>query len=191
MTLSLRMKHNRNVSGFQTNIVLPEGFSIDKVERGEGLTDRYAFSGSAKADGSYFVLCYSDSNTPMPAGDIEVAKLTVNIPESAAEGEHTVEIKNAELSYGTEYTIADVLGSKFIVRGKIPGDANGDGSVSVADISSIAAYLVDDVTEGFNLKAADANGDGRISVVDITTIAEQLFNDATESRTLYIESVNE
>ncbi len=185
------MKHNRTVSGFQANIVLPEGFTVDKVERGAGLSDQYTFSNSNKADGSHFVLCYSSDNTPIPAGDIEVAKLTVTVPESAAEGEHNVEIKNAELSYGTEYTIADALGCKFVVRGQIPGDANGDGSVSVADISSIAAYLVDDVTEGFNLKAADANGDGRISVVDITTIAEQLFNDATEARTLYIESVNE
>ncbi len=190
MTFSLRMKHNRTVSGFQANIVLPEGFTVDNVERGADLAAQYAFSNSAKSDGSHFVLCYSDSNTPMPAGDIEVAKLTVSVPESVAEGEYSVEIKDAELSYGTEYNIADAIGCKFIVRGQIPGDANGDGKVSVADISSIAAYLVSDVTEGLDLKAADANGDGRISVVDITTIAEQLFNDEAEARTLYVESVN-
>ncbi len=191
MTLSLRMKHNRTVSGFQTNIVLPAGFTVEKVERGADLTSQYAFSNSAKADGSHFVLCYSSTNTPMPAGDIEVAKLTVRVPENAAEGDHNVGVKDVELSYGSESVSADMVMCKFIVHDNLPGDANGDGNVSVADISSIAAYLVDNITEGFILKAADANGDGRISVVDITTIAEQLFDDASEARTLYIETINE
>ena len=52
------------------------------------------------------------------------------------------------------------------------GDANNDGTVDVADITAIAAYILDSesMTE-FNSENADANQDGSIDVADITATA--------------------
>lgn len=49
------------------------------------------------------------------------------------------------------------------------GDANGDGSIDVTDITTIAAYILDGKTTV--KKGADANNDGVIDVTDITTVA--------------------
>ncbi len=49
-----------------------------------------------------------------------------------------------------------------------PGDANGDGSIDVLDMTKVARIilLLDERTSG-----ADANQDGRVSVLDMTKIA--------------------
>ena len=51
------------------------------------------------------------------------------------------------------------------------GDANGDGSVDVADITAIASYILGEVPTGFNTDNADVNGDTVIDVADITGTA--------------------
>ncbi len=62
----------------------------------------------------------------------------------------------------------------------ILGDANGDGSVSVTDITSIGGYLMDH-NKPINKEAADANQDGNISVTDITQIGKMLFSNAAKT----------
>ena len=49
----------------------------------------------------------------------------------------------------------------------LPGDVNGDGTVDVADISSIISVMAGDNSYG---KAADVNGDGTVDVADISTV---------------------
>jgi hypothetical protein len=55
-----------------------------------------------------------------------------------------------------------------------PGDVNGDGIVSVEDVTTLAQYLMDGSVE-IDTSAADANEDGVISVADITTIVEKIL----------------
>ena len=50
------------------------------------------------------------------------------------------------------------------------GDANGDGRVSVADITAIINHLKGVSPDGFVEVSADVNGDGRISIADVTEI---------------------
>ncbi len=56
-----------------------------------------------------------------------------------------------------------------------PGDANGDGKVSIADVTTVASYLLGDTPEGFNEVGADANEDGKVSIADVTTVASMLL----------------
>ncbi|MBQ0021121.1 MAG: hypothetical protein KBT39_11450 [Bacteroidales bacterium] len=55
--------------------------------------------------------------------------------------------------------------------GVIKGDANGDGTVSVADLALIAACILGEDTPGLNKSAADMNGDGTLSVADLASVA--------------------
>lgn len=50
------------------------------------------------------------------------------------------------------------------------GDANGDKSVSVADVTLVVAYVKNGPQDDFHFRNADANGDGEISVGDVTEI---------------------
>lgn len=53
----------------------------------------------------------------------------------------------------------------------LAGDANGDGTVDVTDITTIASYILGTTPESWNAQNADANNDGNIDVTDITTTA--------------------
>lgn len=57
----------------------------------------------------------------------------------------------------------------------IPGDANGDGVVSVADLALIASYILGDEAE-LDKDNADVNGDGDISVADLSAIASMILS---------------
>lgn len=52
----------------------------------------------------------------------------------------------------------------------IIGDANGDGTVDVADVVAIVNYILNKPGENFNEQAADVNGDGVIDVADVVGV---------------------
>jgi hypothetical protein len=52
------------------------------------------------------------------------------------------------------------------------GDANGDQSVDVLDITSIVSYLLEEDPEPFLFDAADVNYDDQINVLDIIGVAD-------------------
>ena len=56
------------------------------------------------------------------------------------------------------------------------GDINGDGRISISDVSMLTNYLLGKNPENFNSEAADVNGDGRISISDISKLVNQLLN---------------
>ena len=60
------------------------------------------------------------------------------------------------------------------------GDANGDGTVDVSDITSVASSILGNTPEGFSLDAADVNGDGVVDVADITAIANIILHGEEE-----------
>lgn len=55
--------------------------------------------------------------------------------------------------------------------GGLKGDANDDGSVNVNDISTIAAYILEDSPQPFVFENADVNDDGVVNVNDISATA--------------------
>lgn len=194
VTLSLNLKHTMDVSAFQANLYLPEGFEIEKITRGSALKEKndyeeyiYVFNNSPSEDGSRFLLCYSLDNVPMSTGDIDIANIKVKIPEGISEGEYPVILKNVEISYGSEKVIVEYVKSTLTVNDYIPGDANGDGRLSVTDISSIASYLLGTTPSGFVEKAADVNDDNRVSVTDISSIAAKLLNGSSNAKTVFVE----
>ena len=82
------------------------------------------------------------------------------IPENLlAEGCECVENIDADTMETYPYKV--VKGSR--------GDVNGDGSVDVADISTVISVMAGGESEETE-KAADVNGDGNVDVADISTV---------------------
>ena len=54
--------------------------------------------------------------------------------------------------------------------GVLMGDANGDGSLDVKDITAVRRFIMGFTVEGFNKTSADVNYDGQINVVDIVKL---------------------
>ena len=55
------------------------------------------------------------------------------------------------------------------------GDANNDGSVSIADVTTLIDYLLDLNPENFNYDAADCNQDNNVSIADVTALIDYLL----------------
>ncbi len=58
----------------------------------------------------------------------------------------------------------------------VPGDANGDGSVTASDLAYLANYLFNNGPAPDPLLAGDANGDCAVTAADLTYLANYLFN---------------
>jgi len=54
--------------------------------------------------------------------------------------------------------------------GVLMGDVNGDGSLSMADVTTLIDAVLGNQPEPYNESAADVNGDGSISMADVTTL---------------------
>jgi hypothetical protein len=66
------------------------------------------------------------------------------------------------------------------IESTVIGDANGDGNLTVADMTAIAHYVLGHTLEGFSETAADANQDGQVNVADYTAVAHLLLYGSIE-----------
>ena len=63
------------------------------------------------------------------------------------------------------YFLKDYIDGKLDTG--IEGDVNGDGTVDVADVSSIISVMAGETDNDYD---ADVNGDGTVDVADISTV---------------------
>ena len=57
----------------------------------------------------------------------------------------------------------------------LPGDVNGDGTVTIQDVVAIVDYTLGKGSSAFNEKAADVTGDGQINVSDVVAVVNILL----------------
>ncbi len=192
-TLSVKMKNTAEITGYQFDLYLDEGFTFATDEEGLEKAELSLERTTAKRtnffntvlldDGSLRVLCYSSKKLAFEGNDGEVARIAINIPADIVCGNfHGIRIRNIQLgtadgtAYDTEYvkaalTVADVLA----------GAANIDGTVGVAALPSIAAHILGRTPAGFATKAADANQDGKVAVADLTLISSWILDADADS----------
>jgi hypothetical protein len=76
---------------------------------------------------------------------------------------------------GTDEDLSDVKAT-LVLEDYLPGDANGDGKIRIGDATAILNYIVGNVPNNFQEKAADTNGDGKIRIGDATAILNIIVN---------------
>jgi hypothetical protein len=55
------------------------------------------------------------------------------------------------------------------------GDIDGDGSVTISDVTGLIDYLLSGNATGVNLESADCDQDGNINISDVTTLIDFLL----------------
>ena len=58
----------------------------------------------------------------------------------------------------------------------IPGDADGDGKVTVNDVTAIIDYVLGVNVGGINVDCADFNNDGQVAISDVTAIIDYIMH---------------
>ena len=193
LTLSIKMKNNIEVQGYQFDLYLPEGVTVAKDEDGFAMAELSTarttvnktnyFDTATTPDGALRVLCGSSKGYTFSGIDGEVALITVNISQEMEEGEYPIILKTIKLSdknsvpYSTEYVKSTLVVSSYTL-----GDVNADGSIDVADFIAIANHILGNTSDGFVEKAADVNEDNAIDVADFIGVANMILHSTSGSQ---------
>ena len=57
-----------------------------------------------------------------------------------------------------------------------PGDADGDGEVTISDVTAIIDFILSNGTGSANLTGADVDNDGEITINDVTALIDYIIN---------------
>lgn len=79
-------------------------------------------------------------------------------------------------TYTGQKAIALYMKQKVVL---LIGDVNGDGSISIADVTALVNIVLGRTAE-FDEKVADVNGDGSVSVADVTALVNLIFGKTNE-----------
>ncbi len=103
-TVVVSVMSTGEASGFQFNVVAPEGVTVSRVARGANIkemdeNDEYIFvtQNSNQADGSKLVTCYSNNSQTAEVG--EIYKITLTLDANLAAGVYDLKLAGIVCSY--------------------------------------------------------------------------------------------
>lgn len=125
-------------------------------------------------DGVYHFLCYSNRNTIFKEKSGEIVSLTVCCADDASGGNYAGAVYDVMFSdpNKVEVNFDDFTFDVAIDARTLPGDANGDGSVTIADVVVVVSYLLNQPSENFVFSNADVDGGGEVTIDDALAIVD-------------------
>lgn len=180
VVLPINMTNQANITGFQFDLYLPESIKIAEsdnelmidLDESRSTYKKHSISYATQANGALRVVCTSMTNAVFSGNDGPVINITLNLPEYVDQSQIT--ISKIELTTPN----ADVIRpneSQAMVTVYKNGDANLDNVIDVADVTTVAKYILGETPVIFFVPAADANNDGVIDIADITKIASMIL----------------
>ena len=184
--LDVKMKNVLTSVGCSFTLILPEGVRLEKDADGDIV---YELDGRARkqwvtlldlGNGKYdCTLAPSTAAATIMGNDGALIKLHAIVPDDMAVGDYMLQLKNCMLQSKdngatTEHALIDVT-TKLTVVDYVPGDVDGDGGLSSADVAMMTNHAIGKEQTGFNAKAADMNGDERVTIADIVIIIEKIL----------------
>lgn len=183
-TLSLNLTNSADITGYQCDLYLPNGFNIAVDEYGNELIElseartnerNHTYRFQKQADGAIRIISYSANNTAFSGDEGEVLTITLDVPQNTREGEYVVTLKDIELTDRNRNTYNIPLTvSTIAVYSVTPGDLNNDGRFSITDVQGIINLILASATTDMN-PAADFNGDGNISILDLQGVVNKIL----------------
>ena len=184
--LDVKLKNALTAVGCSFTLILPEGVRLEKDADGDIV---FELDGRARkqwvtlldlGNGKYdCTLAPSTTAATIMGNDGALIKLRAIVPDDMAVGDYMLQLKNCMLQSKdngttTEHALIDVT-TKLTVVDYVPGDVDGDGGLSFADVAMMANHAIGKEQTGFNAKAADMNGDERVTIADIVIIIEKIL----------------
>lgn len=179
--MPLMLENDTTYSTFQTDLYLPEGLEV-AFEDGEyivDLTDRatnnHLVSTYQQADGAIRIFVTSQNVRPFSGNSGAIAIVEIRALPSF-EGKKEVSLRNTVFveENGKRHDFEDCTAFASDGSGQaIPGDVNGDGVVTAADVTALYDFLLN--LETTNLMYGDQNGDGNITAADVTAVYDILL----------------
>jgi hypothetical protein len=181
-TVSIMLDNETTYTAFQTDIYMPAGLTIE-MEDGDyifDLTDRksrnHMIASQPQPDGAIRVISYSNSINPFSGNSGALVTFNVSAATDFT-GPATIALRNTLFTTiaGIEIPFGDETCTVSVPVIGIKGDVNGDGSISISDVTALIDYLLSGNANGINLVDADCNTDGSISISDVTALIDRLL----------------
>ena len=178
-TLSILLDNEASYTAFQCDLYLPDGLNVEQ-EDGDYIFDLTTRKGrdhniasQVQADGAIRVMSYSPT-IKVYSGN-SGALVTFNVIASEdLEGPVAIQLKNIlfTTTSGTEVAFADEICNVTVPNTNLKGDVNVDGSVSIADVTTMIDYLLGTDVEPFNINNAELNIKG-LTTGDFATVKKK------------------
>ena len=98
---------------------------------------------------------------------VSIGKYDPYTAETAFVLANTISAKKADV---VSISLSEDVYTVLVNGGTICGDADGDGNVSISDVTSVQRAIAELYDDAFDAKAADVDGDGKVTVNDATLI---------------------
>ena len=182
MLVALVLENDQQVTAFQTDLILPEGLSVVQEDdeylfelSGRKASD-HAIISKLRHDGVIRIVSFSIGVKPYKGNNGALVVINLTAADDFT-GPATITLKNSIVANleGQEFFLAgDSCEVQFLAQ-QLPGDANGDGKVSIADVTCLISYLLDGCQTSFHIENADLTGDTVITIADVTALINLLL----------------
>ena len=193
--MPVSLKNAQTARGYSFDLVLPEGVTLAKTNGGEyicELSDRqtgYVVRVNYKENvRTYSLLVYTLSENVLTGNDGVVCTLKLQAAADAVLGQYAASIQNCKYSTANSSSVAlPRMEIALSIGSTLKGDANGDGSVTMADAVAVVNYILGNSSAGFNINNANVNDDvdefdnPKISISDAVGIVNIILNNSGSS----------
>ena len=120
---------------------------------------------------TYNYLKFTRTNGSTVTYSVEGLKLTydnTNVTITNVDGTATIALAEVQDMY-----FSNEAGGNDFLR----GDVNGDGEVTIADVTVLINYMLTEDATGVNLDAVDCNQDNETTIADVTVLINYLLTE--------------
>lgn len=183
MQVALILENDEQFTAFQTDLILPEGLSVVQEDdeylldlSGRNASDHTIIS-KLRDDGAIRMVSFSIGVKPYSGNN--GALVVVNlIADEDFVAPATVTLKHSKLATteGVEFILdGDTCQVTIVCDQPVKGDSDGNGTVSISDVTFIIDYLLSGCQTSFHTQNADMNNDGVVSIADATELIDMLL----------------
>lgn len=180
--VSILLENELEYTAFQSDLYLPEGLTVEQ-ENGYYVIDlssrkarSHVLYTALQPDGAIRLLCYSGSVSPFKGSSGALVYLNI-VASDDFSAPATITLKNTRLgtTAGEEIFFPEESCTVSAENMSLLGDVDGDGRVTIGDVTDVIDYLINGTVDGINLANADINGDGKVNIGDVADIIDILI----------------
>jgi hypothetical protein len=182
MQVAMILENDEPFTAFQTDLMLPPGLSVvqDEGEYLFDLTKRNASDqtiiSKLRDDGALRMVSFCMSVRPYSGNSGSIVIINLHADENF-NGPATIGLKFSFFTTvdGVQFILQQESCNVQLLAQRFKGDANGDGHVSISDITFLIDYLLAECQSSFHTENADVNEDGNVSISDVTALIDLLL----------------
>ena len=150
--------------------------TLEDVENGD-VFGASAFTKGGSLSAVPYTVLWEDSLNPDHTADGTLVTYTFRVKDDAEEGTTAVTLSydaNSTYNANLDNVTFLVQDGTVTIQNRLPGDANGDGSIDLKDATVLRRYLAGGWNVTVTAKNADVNGDGEVTLKDVSYITRYL-----------------